>query len=61
MKTVAQIKKEVLSKSKLPQNFFVEIERKHNKTYTVKMICGLIDDYERFVSLLKREGYTIFS
>jgi hypothetical protein len=58
MKTITQIKKEVLNESKQPQNFFIKVERKHNKTYTVKMICGLIDDADRFVSLMKNEGYT---
>jgi hypothetical protein len=60
MKTVAQIKKEVLATSAQPQNFVVEVKHNYGKTYTVKFVMGLIDDYEKFCGYLKREGYKLF-
>ncbi len=61
MKTVAQIKKEILKDSKQPQSFVIKVQRNYGNTYTVKIVMGLIADYERFISLMKKEGYTIFS
>lgn len=61
MKTVSEIKKEVLKNSSQPQNFMIKVKREYGKTYTVKMVMGLIADYENFISSMKREGYTILS
>ena len=61
MKTVSQIQKEVLKNSKQPQNFMIKVERNYGKTYTVRMVMGLIHDYEQFISAMKREGYTVLS
>lgn len=60
MKTVAQVKKEALSHSKVPDLFTIDVQRLYAKTYEVKMVCGSWDDYQRFIRLMKREGYTIF-
>lgn len=60
MKSLAQIKEEVLNESSQPQNLFIEVKHKNHKTYTVKLLCGLGVDYERFVNLMRIEGYTVF-
>ena len=61
MKTISEIKKEVITNSSQPKNFEVKIKHEYGNTYTIKLIMGLIDDYERLVKLMKREGYTVFS
>jgi hypothetical protein len=61
MKTIRQIKEEVLENSKQPQNFYINLKKVHGKTYEVEMVCGLLQDYERLVKTMKREGYTVFS
>lgn len=60
MKTVNQIKQEVLDNSTAPHLFVINVMRVHGKTYTVNQICGLFSDCQAFVNSMKREGYTVF-